>query len=342
MTYTEYFGRQATHIVLFILVTYSSSSKYLLVKIENPLNEHPNRHLVNNKGCGVDRMDLMRGRIIGGEYADEGEFPWLAVVLRRFRGMTSICGGSLISESWVLSAAHCLVDFKGTAVTQATVLLGHYNEHHAENAIERDSSNIIVHKQYRHTLSYEDDIGLIKLQGPAISLRGKVKVNTICLPLDYSNDEINEARHATVIGHGATAVKELVIPKEEIFCSGVEVWWEAVNVSARMKKLRTQLVNNDHCATIFEEIGERYCHKQSRVSPTKQLCAGVKVGQENACKGDSGGPLMIMDRKTTGQRRRWIQVGIVSFGFPNCVAEGVPGVYANVRYYLEWILDNLD
>ena len=51
---------------------------------------------------------------------------------------------------------------------------------------------------------------------------------------------------------------------------------------------------------------------------------------------------MIKDIKTTGLRRRWIQVGIVSYGFPNCAAEGVPGVYANVRYYLEWILDNLD
>ena len=122
-------------------------------------------------------------------------------------------------------------------------------------------------------------------------------------------------------------------------CSGVDVWWRAVNASARMKKLRTELVNIDQCQRIYAEIGEKYCNKQSRVSPTKQLCAG---GQESACKGDSGGPLMIRDMKTTGSRRRWIQIGTVSFGLPECVVQGAPSVYENVRYRLEWILDHLD
>ena len=106
MAYIECLASSAAHIVLFILVICSSNGRYLLVKIGDPFSEHPNRHLVNKKGCGIDRMGLPQGRIIGGEDADEGEFPWMAVVAFSLvdpngQIFNSSCGGSLITESWV-------------------------------------------------------------------------------------------------------------------------------------------------------------------------------------------------------------------------------------------------
>ena len=38
----------------------------------------------------------------------------------------------------------------------------------------------------------------------------------------------------------------------------------------------------------------------------------------------------------------YTQIGLVSFGLPHCGTAGVPGVYTNVAYFMEWILDNLD
>ena len=70
--------------------------------------------------------------------------------------------------------------------------------------------------------------------------------------------------------------------------------------------------------------------KSAKVKITKNnLCAGNK--QVDTCTGDSGGPLMFVDNKY-----RWTVAGIVSFG-PSSCANGVPGVYARVDRYLEWI-----
>ena len=61
---------------------------------------------------------------------------------------------------------------------------------------------------------------------------------------------------------------------------------------------------------------------------------------EDSCGGDSGGPLMTA--KFTNKIKRWIQIGVVSWGPTRCGAKGKPGVYTNVQHYLKWILDNID
>lgn len=70
-----------------------------------------------------------------------------------------------------------------------------------------------------------------------------------------------------------------------------------------------------------------------------QLCAGGVKGQDS-CGGDSGGPLMYPG--SYGKLGvRYVQRGIVSFGSKRCGIGGFPGVYTNVAYYMNWILDNM-
>ena len=61
----------------------------------------------------------------------------------------------------------------------------------------------------------------------------------------------------------------------------------------------------------------------------------------DSCGGDSGGPLMIQNKNKRSRRTYWTQIGVVSWGVP-CGTKGKPGVYTNVKYFLGWILDNLE
>lgn len=66
------------------------------------------------------------------------------------------------------------------------------------------------------------------------------------------------------------------------------------------------------------------------------MCAGGDKGRDS-CRGDSGGPLMSVD-KNTGN---WFAAGIVSFGPLPCGMAGWPGVYTKVNTYVSWISENL-
>lgn len=70
----------------------------------------------------------------------------------------------------------------------------------------------------------------------------------------------------------------------------------------------------------------------------KQICAGGVKG-ENFCRGDSGGPLMHLDR--TPDQENWINIGVVSVTFKFCATARVPGVYTRTTEYMPWILEHL-
>ena len=77
------------------------------------------------------------------------------------------------------------------------------------------------------------------------------------------------------------------------------------------------------------------CHDSSVLN-----CYDYHISGSDSCGGDSGGPLMI--ERNSDAIPFMTQIGLVSWGPPKCGTKGAPGVYTNVRYFLPWILDNLD
>ena len=61
---------------------------------------------------------------------------------------------------------------------------------------------------------------------------------------------------------------------------------------------------------------------------------------EDSCGGDSGGPLMLEQKNRGG--KNFTLVGLVSWGSNVCAVKNLPGIYADVSYFLEWILNNID
>ena len=65
------------------------------------------------------------------------------------------------------------------------------------------------------------------------------------------------------------------------------------------------------------------------------VCAGRDKGGQDACRGDSGGPMVV-----SGAGGQVFQVGVVSWG-DGCAEAGKPGVYASVQYHFDWIRETI-
>ena len=100
------------------------------------------------------------------------------------------------------------------------------------------------------------------------------------------------------------------------------------DTSEVLMELRVPVVPNDECAAVFSRQG-------AFIGPN-QMCAGGERARDS-CSGDSGGPLMGLNRFGPPYRI----IGIVSFGVTRCGTANVPGVYTRVGKYLNWIMDNI-
>ncbi|XP_060870414.1 venom protease-like isoform X1 [Metopolophium dirhodum] len=257
--------------------------------------------------CG--RSNVIRNRIAGGRLAELGDWPWMAAL-----GYVDIsminpeyewnCGGSLISDRYVLTATHCTV---GLGMTRLVIVrLGdlnlNSNEEDGANPIDVAISRVIRNNQYNSDKK-KNDIALLKLKK---SVEFGQFIQPICLPI--------------LSHHRATSLVE-----SELFLVG----WGSTMINPRsdpLMEVQVPVVDNSECKQIYNTY-------KINIDDT-HLCAGRKG--KNGCSGDSGGPLMWPNGS------QFYLVGIMNFGNYDCNTTSVPPVFARVTSYLEWIADNMN
>ncbi|CAG2171781.1 unnamed protein product [Oppiella nova] len=255
---------------------------------------------LNGGRCGVAHTR----RIMGGGFATPRQYPWMAAILLPNK-TTPDCGGALIGDRYVLTAAHCLHRAFGDSLAAGdlTVRLGAFDfgvdrEHHAD---DYPVANYTVHDGY-DTVMLENDLAIIKLSS---KVNYTPTVHPICLPpKDVERDDYTH-RHIWVAGWGRTSFK------------GAQ--------STRMKHVELPVWLNDRCDEALYDFDAK----------SKVFCTGHDQGGMDACQGDSGGPLMLRDEGD----RRWRLVGVVSFG-NECGLPNNPGVNTRVTEYLDWISEH--
>ncbi|KAG6464631.1 hypothetical protein O3G_MSEX014634 [Manduca sexta] len=280
------------------------------------IQNHPNIGLLP-RACG---MISDRDRIVGGNRTDLFEMPWMVVLMyQSVRGTELDCGGTLINEWYVLTAAHC-VKFLPHGLELKSVILGEYELEHDPDCQVYNEKQIcapkiknvavdeaIPHEEYNKEL-LTNDIALIRLSEPADFSLDSIK--PICLPVTPQlQKQILIGKNAVASGWGLT---------------------ENHIQSRVLLKVSVPIVSKEDCQAAYE--GKAVIHDQ-------QLCAGGVAGKDS-CGGDSGGPLVYPGRLGPG-RVKYIQRGVVSFGTQICGLAGVPGVYTNVANYMDWILDHI-
>ncbi|XP_030348693.1 coagulation factor XI-like isoform X2 [Strigops habroptila] len=193
-------------------------------------------------------------RIVGGTDSSPGEWPWQVSLHVKLSRQRHLCGGSIISSQWILTAAHCVMSLENPNIWRV------YAGILKQSEIKEDTpffkvEEIIVHPQYKYAQTGYD-IALMKLDKPMNFTDLQLP---ICLPSkEDSNILYNDC---WVIGWGYRKEKGRV---QDI-----------------LQKATVPLMSKEECQARYRKhrIGD------------KVICAGYDEGGRDACKGDSGGPL---------------------------------------------------
>ena len=240
-------------------------------------------------------------RIVGGTDASIGQFPWQVALIDDIDNPyhTQFCGGTLVNERWVLTAAHCYSpDFPNTYV-----VVGINDLNKASSGVVGKAKRWYVHPSYNET-TLDNDIALIKLTTKLDLSECGSSCKTIDL-VNRSNESFTvfESAAATVSGWGNLVGGENAYKPD---------------FSPKLKYANLNVVSCTDAPALYPEVE----------ITNNMVCAGASDFSKDACSGDSGGPLVVESNDGTGP----ILAGIVSWGY-GCSAQGYPGVYTRVSQY---------
>ncbi|XP_023418167.2 transmembrane protease serine 11C-like [Cavia porcellus] len=269
-------GKVVIHVVLKFKSCYKNSSAKFWERIETILREKLKQQTTSllidsssfkfsdiamsmaenllNTCCGRRTVTPTGNKIVGGQNAEKGEWPWQASLQQN---AVHRCGATLISNSWLVTAAHCFVNTnkpKDWNVSFGLLL--------SDPQTQRRVKDIIVHENY-HYPARGNDIALVHLYSPVLY---SSNIRRACLP---------EAAYKFP-------------PNSDVVVTG----WGTLKSDGTspnvLQKGLVKIIDNKTCNSKEAYDG---------AVTAGMLCAGFLKGRVDACQGDSGGPLVRADSK---------------------------------------------
>lgn len=306
---------------VFVLRNYDAL-QWLAEKLTNGTIDYgicgiSNKH---RRDTGLDDDNEPRPRILGGQRVVHS-WPWMVEISLVKSPEKVSCGGTVIAQKWILTAAHCmfsdnkqplspsdirvragLITSRGNAKRTASV-----RELHTPKELAVDA--FILHNDYNNTAAtpFFNDIALLRLKK---KITYEQFIRPICLPPAKGD-----------------------IPRESTFYNASE---PAVVIGWGSEKKNGN--SADQLKQLMKNIGsDEDCRKTGKGNYTSQgmMCAKSETG--DACGGDSGGPLM---QGVETDDTVWTQVGIVSWGV-GC-RQNRYAFYTDVSYYVPWIRSHIN
>ncbi|XP_050356542.1 chymotrypsin-like elastase family member 2A [Nymphalis io] len=278
------------------------------------------RKNVPDRFCGKRKI-LHTELIVNGVNTKSGDWPWHVAIYRQEKSsLRYVCGGTLISKNFVLTAAHCTtVNGSPLLPDVLGVFLGKYHLFQSDATTQEiQVFQVIVHDEYSHK-DLKNDISLLKLRAEVVFNN---YVQPACLWFDEAYDKLTSYEIlGTVAGWGFDRTDSL---------------------SSTLHAARMPLIPNYSC------ILSNPIFYSNALRNNKKFCAGFANGT-SACNGDSGGGFLVFIPDAIGDKvgnkvpGAWYVRGIVSASLsrgdaaicdPNSYA-----IFTDVSKYLTWIKD---
>lgn len=250
------------------------------------------------------------GRIVNGQEVQPGERAYQVSIQLNFgdrladSSKTShFCGGAVLSDRWVITAAHCM---KGQQAKNLKVVRGTIDV--TDTTSLKNRVKRIVRAEY-NDINKKNDFALLELDLDSPDNLNRVSKHVVQeVPLCPESFE-PEGKDCTVSGWGHLKSKGSSVP-------------------SKLREVSVRVLHGETCAKMLNK------YPWDNTDRT-MLCAGGE--DKDACQGDSGGPMVCQMNDTEGTE---CLAGVVSWGV-GCATEGIPGVYTNVRHYIKWISEHM-
>jgi len=249
-------------------------------------------------------------RIYGGDNATANEFPFIVFLVMYYktstpgRYMGSACGGSIVNNDWILTAAHCLVDDNGKNPEFVRVLAGSLdkNQQSGPGVQALRSERLVVHSQYNARF-INNDIALIKLQS---SLRFDNAVQPVCIPSGQNQ----------YIGQEVTAVG-----------------WGDMGPNVEDHGILQKL--------LLSIMDPQVCRRKGGKNSPNFICAEDHIHNSlHSCQGDSGGPLVMTNNRGQFVQVGLESHGVSSTTGEKWSCGkyfGIASIYTRITTYRTWI-----
>ncbi|CAF3541616.1 unnamed protein product [Rotaria sordida] len=278
-----------------------NESLYTVTTRNSPVTYNCDRNNVTC-GCGYANVEIIQSRIIGGTNAVEASWT-MFVSLRILNGNKHLCGGTLLSNSYILTAAHCVQSFSLIDPFDLTIVAGITNRSDSSQYISY-IRRIYIHPNFTHQSNrFINDIAILELYDPLL-IDSNPLLSRTCVPHISSSILNNQypinGTRLVIIGWGTIEHEQYIEPDI-------------------LQQLEIFVIDNNHpmCSNLINNI-------------ESQFCAGVYQERKGPCQGDSGGAIL----QWTGQY--WQQIGIISSDF-TCENSSIPNIYTRLSYYRSWM-----
>ncbi|MBL9048703.1 MAG: serine protease [Tabrizicola sp.] len=284
-------------------------------------------------------------KVIGGEVAAEGAWPWQVALIVGGAPVgtdSQFCGGSMVLDRWVLTAAHCIHmgqedgSYADLWPQDVSVLVG-------TNKLAPGLGDLIpVEAIFRHPsysgTQFDFDIALIRL-----ARTPQVPFQTVEVPDAEYGDLLNKQGVTTIVtGWG---LQEGAAPSPELRQAEIQVLDRELCNTAMLEAraedaaggfgyaAQTLGVAEQDAFAIWDELLARAPKPVSE----NMICSGTFEGGKTSCNGDSGGPLVV-----PLEGGGYIQAGIVSWGLSAASGQGCEetalfSAYTDISKFVPWL-----